>query len=119
MPWCTAVNSAARAYPQGAYAPELKRITAPIPAVTKCTILRIQETDKWLQTPPSYANGTCLSEIEFRDALHLRYFRTPPNLPTHCDGCGAKISLAQGFEGKKGGLVIPHYDEIKFVSFKT
>ena len=71
---------------------ELKRITDPIPAATKRTILRSQETGKWLQTPPSYVNmvrGTCLSDMEFRDALHLRYCRTPPNLPTHCDGCGA------------------------------
>ena len=28
-----------------------------------------QETGKWLQTPPSYVNGTCFSEMEFRDAL--------------------------------------------------
>ena len=52
---------------------ELKRITDPIPAATKRTILRSQETGWWLQTPPSYANGICLSEMEFRDALHLRY----------------------------------------------
>ena len=36
-----------------------------------------------LQTPPSYINGACLSAMEFRDALHLQYCRTPPNLPTH------------------------------------
>ena len=40
---------------------ELKRITGPIPAATKRNILRSQETGKWLQTPPSYVNGTCLS----------------------------------------------------------
>ena len=93
---------------------ELKRITDPIPAATKCTILRSQETGQWLQTPPSYVNGTCLTDMEFRDALHLRYCRTPPNLPTHCDGCGAKFSIAHGLECKKGGLVIQRHDEIKF-----
>ena len=86
----------------------------PIQAATKRTILRSQETGKWLQTPPSYVNGTCLSEMEFRDALHLRYCRTPPNLPTHCDGCGAKFSIAHGLECKKGGVVIQRHDEIKF-----
>ena len=25
-----------------------------------------------LQTPPSYVNGICLSDTDFRDALHLR-----------------------------------------------
>ena len=44
---------------------ELKRITDPIRAAPKRTILRSQETGKWLQTSPSYVNGTCLSEIEF------------------------------------------------------
>ena len=33
--------------------------------------------------------------------------------PTHCDGCGAKFSIAQGLECKKGGLVIQRNDEIK------
>ena len=64
---------------------ELKRITDPRPAATKRTVLRNQETGKGLQIPPSYVNGMCLSEMEFRDALHLRYCRTPPNLPTRCD----------------------------------
>ena len=45
-------------------------------AATKRTILRSQETGKWLQTPPSYFNGTCLSDMKFSDALHLRYCRT-------------------------------------------
>ena len=49
-----------------------------------------------------------------RDALHLRYCITPPNLPTHCDGCGAKFSIAHGLECKKGGLVIQRHDKIKF-----
>ena len=43
---------------------------------------------------------------QFRYALHLRYCRTPPNLPTHCDGCGAQFSIAHGHECKKGGFVI-------------
>ena len=34
--------------------------------------------------------------------------------PTHCDGCGAKFSIAHGLECEKGGLVIQRHDEIKF-----
>ena len=70
----------------------LKCITDPKLAATKFTILRCQEIGKCLQTPPSHGNGTCLFDIEFRDALHLRYCRTSPNLPSHCDGCEAKFS---------------------------
>ena len=51
---------------------------------------------------------------KFRDALHLRYCKTPPNLPTHCNGCGAKFSISHGLECKKGGLLMQLYDEIKF-----
>ena len=64
--------------------------------------------------PTSYVNGTCLSAMEFRDALHLRYCRIPLNFPTHCDGCGAKFSIAHGLECTEGGLVIQRNDESKF-----
>ena len=93
---------------------ELKRITDPILAATESTNLRGQEIGKGLQTPPSYINGTYLSDLEFRDELHRRYCRTPPNLPTHCDDCGAQFSIAHDLECKKGGLVIERHDEIKF-----
>ena len=43
---------------------ELKRMTEPIPAATKRTILRNQVTGKSLQTPPIYVNGTRLSDME-------------------------------------------------------
>ena len=88
-------------------------IRYPIPAATKCTILRCQETGKWLQTSPSDVNGTCITDFEFRDELHLRYCRTPPNIHTHCDGCGAKFSSIHGLDSKKGGFDIQRHDEIK------
>ena len=47
-------------------------------------------------------------------ALQLRYCRTPPNLPTYCDCCGTKFSIAHGLECKTGGIVIQRQDEIKF-----
>ena len=96
---------------------ELKRITYPITAATKRTLLRSQETGKWLQTQPSYYMSMKRASLiwnEFRDVLHLRHCRTPPNLPTHCDGCGAEFSIAHGLECKKGWLVIERHDEIKF-----
>ena len=48
--------------------------------------------------------------MEFSDALHLRYCRTPPNLSTHCNGCGAKFCIAHGLQQCKKGLSL---------SFKT
>ena len=43
---------------------ELKRITVPIPAATKNTIFRSQETGKWLQTPPSYDTSMVLASLK-------------------------------------------------------
>ena len=48
-----------------------------------------QETGVWLQTPP-------------------------PNIPTYCDSCRARFSVAHGLDCKKGGLVIQRHCEIKF-----
>ena len=103
-------NAAIRKSKDTPHEQELKRIS--YPAATKRTILRSQDTDKWLQTPPSYVNRNCLSEKEFRDALHLRYYRTPPNF--HAHGCGAKFPIAHGLECKKGGLVTQRHVEITF-----
>ena len=58
-----------------------------------------------------YVNGTCLSDMEFRYALHHPYCRPSPNLLTHCDDCGAKFSITHGIGCKKGGS---RHDEIKF-----
>ena len=83
-----AANAAIRTFENCLHEQELKRITEPIPAATKRTIIRSQKTGKWLQTPPSYVNGTGLADMKFRDALHLPYCRTPPDLLTHYDGYG-------------------------------
>jgi hypothetical protein len=62
---------------------------------------------------PSTVNGTELSRQEFRDALLLRYGRTPGDLQSHCDGCGQKFSVRHGLECKKGGNVISRHNEIR------
>jgi hypothetical protein len=64
---------------------------------------------QWLSVMPSTLNGTELSAQEFRDALLLRHARTPGDLPSHCDGCGAKFDVCQC---KVGGLVILRHNEI-------
>jgi hypothetical protein len=65
------------------------------------TILRQKETGQWLSVLPSLANGTELSAQEFRDALLLRYAQSPPDLPSHCDGCEGKFGVRHALSCKK------------------
>jgi hypothetical protein len=61
---------------------------------------------------PATLNGTELSLEEFRDALLIRHARTPGDLPSHCDGCGAKFDVRHALECKVGGLFILRHNEI-------
>jgi hypothetical protein len=79
---------------------------------TRRTILQGKETGQWLSVMPSTLNGTELSPQEFRDSLHLRYSRTPGDLPTHCDGCDAKFSIRHALECKVGDLIIMRHNEV-------
>ncbi len=80
---------------------------------TRRTILRGKETGQWLSVMHSTLNGTeLLAQGEFRDALLLRHARTPEDLPSHCDGCGAKFNVRHALECKVGGLVILRHNEI-------
>ena len=54
----------------------------------------ISKLNQWFQTAMQKKLTTNCRE--FSDALL-------PNLPTHCDGCGAKFSIDHGLECKKGG----------------
>ena len=64
-----AAKAAIRASKDCLHEQEFKRFTHPAPATSKRTILRSHETGMSQQAPPSYINGTCLSGMEFRDAL--------------------------------------------------
>jgi hypothetical protein len=70
-------------------------------------------TGQWLAVTPSTFNGTELSAQEFRDALFLRYGRSPGDLPSHCDGCGQKFTIQHALECKKGGKVILRHNELR------
>jgi hypothetical protein len=66
-----------------------------------------------LSVMPSTLNVMELSTQEFRDALLLRYARTPGgDLPSHCDGCGAKFCVRHTLECKVGGLIKLWHNEI-------
>jgi hypothetical protein len=77
------------------------------------TIQRGEQTGAWLSVLPSTVNGTKLSAQEFRDAIHIRYGITPPDLPEVCDGCDARFTLQHALGCKKGGLVIFRHNEIR------
>jgi hypothetical protein len=54
-------------------ASQIHRSTDPIPAATKRTILRSKKHGQVAANPTMFVtsiNGTCLSDLEFRDALH-------------------------------------------------
>jgi hypothetical protein len=77
------------------------------------SVERGKQTGQWLSVTPSAFNGTELSAQEFRDALLLRYRRSPGDLPSQCDGCGQKFSIQHALECKNGGSVIKRHNEIR------
>ena len=95
------------------YENEMTLLTSKLPCDDRRTILRGQETGQWLSVLPSTVNGTELSAVEFRDALNLRYARTPGGLQSSCDGCNQQFSVRHALECKKGGLVISRHNEIR------
>ena len=60
------------------------------------TIERASDSGAWLQVMPTHDNGMALSPAEWRDGCFLRYARTPPDLPSTCDGCGSPFSVEHG-----------------------
>ena len=67
----------------------------------------------WLTSFPLEHYHFDLAPIEFRDALALRFLRTPPGLPSRCDGCGEIFTLQHGLDCPKGGLIIRRHNEIR------
>jgi hypothetical protein len=92
---------------------ELALIVSQMSRDDRRTIMRGKETGAWLSATPSEVNGTVLSKQEFRDTLLIRCARSPGDLPSHCDGCGAKCSVRHALQCKHGGLDIGRHDEIK------
>ena len=74
---------------------------------------RITRMGLWLSVLPSTANGTELGAQEWRDSLFMRYGIEPPNLPDHCNRCGAAFSICHTLDCKKGGLITEIQNEIR------
>ena len=71
------------------------------------------KTSGWLGVLPLACHHFDLSEVEFRDALALRYHRPLLRMSSQCDGCGAPFSLTHALDCRKGGLVTQRHNEIR------
>ena len=58
-------------------------------------------------------SGTELGAQEWRNSLFLSYGIDPPDLPSHCDGCGSALSIFHALEFSKGGLIVVHHNELR------
>ena len=54
---------------------------------------------------PIAAENFDLSEVEFRDALSVRYNKNFNAAPAFCDGCKSPFTLRHALACKKGGLL--------------
>ena len=72
------------------------------------------KTSGWLSVVPLRKHNYDLSPSEFRDALSVRYKRTPIDLPASCDGCAARpFSIEHALSCKTGGLITRRHNEVR------
>ena len=57
-------------------------------------------------------NGTSLLANEWRDNIRLRYNHAPLDMPNHCDGCGAKLTVEHALSCKVSGVVHIRHDDV-------
>ena len=95
------------------YGEALTSILRNLPRDTRRTIQRGCDTGAWLSVLPNAVHGTELSAQEFRDSLFLRYARTPPGLPSSCDGCGQSFSVRHALQCHNGGLITMRHNELR------
>ena len=86
-----------------------------LPADQVRAVKRINEgsLSSWLTALPIAAENFDLSELEFRDALSVRYNKNLIASPTFCDGCQSQFSLRRAFACKKGGLLTLRHNETR------
>ena len=61
---------------------------------------------------PSTVNEAVLRLQEWRDYLFLSYGVDTPDLPDHCDGCGAAFDILLAIEYNKGGLITARHNKL-------
>ena len=97
------------------YEEELASLLPEMPEELQRAVVRSKEgkTGGWLTVMPTEKSGNLLSAQEFRDGLALRYSREPNDLPSICDGCGAKFSVEHALDCKRGGLITQRHNEVR------
>ena len=70
------------------------------------------KTEVWITTFPSKVNRTNLGDQEWSNALFLRYFIDPPDLPPQCDGSNANFSICCALDFKKGGFFMNCHNKL-------
>ena len=68
------------------------------------------KTGIWLSVLPLTKDNFVLSDMEFRDALTLRYNTSLMKVPY---GCGSSFTLTHALDCRKGGLVTQRHNEIR------
>jgi hypothetical protein len=78
-----------------------------LPEIRQRTLHRIREGDcsTWLSMIPTHENQLLMSADVFRDAIALRYGRTPPKMNGFCDGCSQPFDVSHALDCKMAGLV--------------
>ena len=94
---------------------ELLELLNELPADQVRAVKRIDEGSltAWLTVLPIAAENFDLSEVEFRDALNVRYNKNLNASPTFCDGCQSPFTLRHALACKKGGLLTLRHNEIR------
>jgi hypothetical protein len=83
------------------------------PPKVKKRMERTTAAGAWLSTIPDRFSGTELTRDEWLDNVAIRYGRRPANLPDHCDGCGAGLTMEHALSCKRGGLVGIRHDDVR------
>ena len=86
-----------------------------LPADQVRAVKRINEgsLSSWLIALPIAAENFDFSEMEFRDALSVRYNKNLNTSPTFCDCCHSPFTLRHALACKKGGLLTLRQNEIR------
>ena len=77
------------------------------------TLASEKAASSWLTCRPLAIHGFCLSNVEFRDALCLRYGRTPARLPSGCVCGHGNFDVTHALSCSTGGFPSIRHNEIR------